>query len=95
MAYGGSTDIQGAAARICEINEPNATRWARICAGGNFASAAIYMDRVIVFPAFRRGALWACVAISVLSILFVMMGCLVLAVKVWVPRLAVVVAAGF
>jgi hypothetical protein len=77
------------------INEPKATRWSGVCAGGYFASAAIYMGNVVVLPAFRSGTFWACLAISILPILCVTMGCLVLAVKIWVPRLAVVVAAGF
>jgi hypothetical protein len=77
------------------MKEPNPTRWAGVCAGGYFAAAAVYVGNVLALAAFRARNPWLTLLMAGLPAICMLVGCLVLAEKRWVPRWAVVVAGGF
>lgn len=77
------------------MSEPNAARWAGVCAGGYFAAAAVYLGNVVVLAVFRPGALLLVLTMGSLPVICALMGGLVLSGRRRAPRLAVVAAGGF
>ncbi len=77
------------------MNEPKISRWAGVCAGGYYAAAAVYLGNVFVLATVRRGDVPLVILMGGLPVICATMGSLVLSNRRWVPKWAVVVAAGF
>jgi hypothetical protein len=77
------------------MNEPTASRWAGVCAGGYFAAAAVYIGNAVALSAARDRDLALTLAMGGFPFVCGIMGGLVLAEKRWAPKWAVVIAGGF